>query len=41
MGCRQLEQMAKLMMEVMRINAKLLKGLKECRARGGPPRIRR
>lgn len=41
MGCRQLEQMAKLMMEVMRLNAKLLKGLKECRARGGPPRIRR
>lgn len=36
-----MEQTAKLMMEVMRLNSKLVKGLKECRARGGPPRIRR
>lgn len=40
-GRYQLEQTAKLMMEVMRLNSKLVKGLKECRARGGPPRIRR
>lgn len=40
-GRYQLEQMAKLMMEVMRLNSKLVKGLKECRRRGGPPRIRR
>lgn len=40
-GRYQLEQTAKLMMEVMRLNAKLVKGLRECRARGGPPRIRR
>lgn len=41
LGRWQLEQTAKLMMEVMRLNAKLVKGLKECRARGGPPRLRR
>lgn len=41
MGRWQLEETAKLMMDVMRLNAKLLKGLKECRARGGPPRVRR
>lgn len=41
MGRWQLEQTAKLMMQVMRLNAKLVKGLKDCRARGGPPRIRR
>ncbi|CAM9116825.1 unnamed protein product [Scytosiphon promiscuus] len=41
LGRWQMEQTAKLMMEVMRLNSKLVKGLKECRARGGPPRIRR
>ena len=41
LGRWQLEQTAKLMIQVMQLNAKLVKGLKECRARGGPPRIRR
>ncbi|CAB1097642.1 unnamed protein product [Ectocarpus sp. CCAP 1310/34] len=41
LGCWQVEQTAKLMMKIMRLNAKLAEGLRQCRARGGPPVLRR